>query len=269
VVWSPREARSWPSFSARLPYALRSLDRLHVGYRMPDVEGLAGNRLTLNKSVTVSLSTALPEGIIRYTIDGTTPTATSAIYSVPIVVPVDARGVRISAKTFASDGRASATRTATYAQTTLAAPVAVDAPLPGLSYEYYERATRTVSALDTAPVIRSGVVTSVARRGDERAENYGLRLTGYVRAPSDGMYEFALMSDDGSTLSVAGKLVADNDGYHGAEEKTGMIALSRGLHPFAIRYVQATGGATLSLRVRREGGAWQLVPADWLFHARR
>ena len=35
VAWSPREARDWDSFSARLPAALRYLDRLGVRYRRP------------------------------------------------------------------------------------------------------------------------------------------------------------------------------------------------------------------------------------------
>ena len=127
---------------------------------------------------------------------------------------------------------------------------------------------RLVATLDTARVVRTGTVTEIARRGDERPERYGIRFSGYLRVPADGLYEFALVSDDGSNLSIAGKLVVDNDNYHGAEEKTGMIALSRGLHPFLLRYAQATGGFALGLRMRREGGTWQPVPADWLFHAR-
>jgi hexosaminidase len=35
IAWSPREARDWGSFSARLPAALAFLDRLGVGYRRP------------------------------------------------------------------------------------------------------------------------------------------------------------------------------------------------------------------------------------------
>ena len=35
IAWSPREARDWGSFSARLPAALRLLDRLQVRYRRP------------------------------------------------------------------------------------------------------------------------------------------------------------------------------------------------------------------------------------------
>jgi hexosaminidase len=35
IAWSPREARDWGSFSARLPAALAFLDRLGVAYRKP------------------------------------------------------------------------------------------------------------------------------------------------------------------------------------------------------------------------------------------
>jgi hexosaminidase len=111
------------------------------------------------------------------------------------------------------------------------------------------------------------VVTAIERRGDERPERYGIRFTGFIQVPADGLYEFSLVSDDGSNLSVAGKLVVDNDGFHGAEEKTGMIALARGAHPFILRYSQATGGLALSLRVRREGETWQSVPVEWLKHS--
>jgi hexosaminidase len=144
-------------------------------------------------------------------------------------------------------------------------PASLDA---GLKYEYYELTARSVAALDTARVVGSGVVSTVERRGDERPERYGIRFSGFVRIPADAVYEFSLISDDGSNLSVAGTLVVDNDGYHGADEKTGMIALARGLHPLVLRYAQATGGAALSLRVRREGEAWRPIPVDWLWHSR-
>jgi hexosaminidase len=132
-------------------------------------------------------------------------------------------------------------------------------------YEYFEIAARNVAMLDTAHVVRTGVVNALERRGDERAERYGIRFTGYLRIPRAGLYEFSLTSDDGSTLSVADKLVVDNDGAHGVEEKTGMIALERGFHPFVLRYMQGGGGATLTVKVRREGEDWVPVPASWLY----
>lgn len=270
VVWSPREARSWASFLARLPHALRSLDRLGVGYRLLDVQGLAGDRLTLEDAVTIELSTAIPDGVIRYTIDGSEPTSTSTLYREPLTIPVDENGVRVSARAFAADGRATAARSATFTRTTLLPAVTVDPArlAPGLRYEYYEVTAERVATLDSARVVRTGIVAAVERRGDERAEHFGIRFTGYLRVPADGLYEFSLTSDDGSTLEVARRVVVDNDGYHGPDERTDMIALSAGWHPFALRYAQAGGGATLRLRMRRAGEDWQPVPAAWLYHVR-
>ena len=176
----------------------------------------------------------------------------------------------VRARAFASDGRATAVRSATFTRTTLSGAANVDPRSldAGAKYEYLEVSARGVATLDTARVVRSGVVSKLERRGDERAERYGIRYTGFMRVPEDAVYEFSLISDDGSNLSVAEKLVVDNDGYHGAEEKTGMIALARGLHPFVLRYAQATGGAALALRVRREGEGWRPVPPEWLYHTR-
>ena len=267
VTWSPRESRSWQSFTARLPHALRSLDRMRVNYRLPDVVGLAGDRLTLEDEITVRLSTAVPDGVIRYTTDGSDPTPSSTLYRAPVTISLSENPVRVTARAFATDGRPSAPRAATFTRTTLIPPTAIDAATlsPGVLYEYYELTPRTVAVLDTAQTVRTGVVTELKRRGDERQERYGIRFTGYLRVPDDDVYEFSLISDDGSTLTIGGRIVVDNDGMHGAQERTGMIALRRGLHPMVLRYAEAGGGAALTVRMRREGEEWHAVPATWLF----
>ena len=76
----------------------------------------------------------------------------------------------------------------------------------------------------------------------------GLVITGYFNAPSDGVYTFALLSDDGSTLKVDGAMVVDNDGPHSPQEVTGQRALAKGMHPIEVRYFDSNGG-TLKLEV--------------------
>ena len=49
---------------------------------------------------------------------------------------------------------------------------------------------------------------------EEVKGNIGLVLTGYLEVPADGIYTFALLSDDGSTLMLDGELLGDNDGAH-------------------------------------------------------
>jgi hexosaminidase len=267
VTWSTREARDWESFQARLPAALRSLGRLGVAYRIPHVEGLEGDRLTLNNNVSITLRTAMPDAEIRFTTDGTDPTLDSPRYEKPFRVAVASVGTKVTARAFTPDGRSSAPRAATFTQTSYRPADRLMVVETGLRYLYYEASVRSTRAIDTIPPTREAMVPAVARRGDERAERYALKLTGYLRVPDDALYEFALTSDDGSRLDIGDRIVVDNDGFHGDEERTGMIALRAGLHPISVRYFQATGGASLSLRYRRGDEVWASVPDGWFVQA--
>ena len=263
VTWSTQDARDWNSFVARMPRALRTLGMLGVNYRVPHVEGLEGDRLTLEDKVQVRLYSLMPGGEIRYTTDGSDPTLASTKYTVPFEIPVGDPGTKVTARVFTSDGKSSAPRAATFTRTTYRPADRLNVIQPGIRYQYYETRVRSVRAIDTIPATSEAVIVGVRRRGTERAEQYAIRLTGYLRVPSDALYEFALSSDDGSSLDIGGRIIVDNDGFHGDEERTGMIALRAGLHPFTVRYFQATGGASLSLRYRRGVGAWAVVPDSW------
>jgi len=120
-----------------------------------------------------------------------------------------------------------------------------------------------------APTSRD-VVAEVGLRGTERAEHFGVGLRGFLRVPADAVYEFALLSDDGSVLRIGGEAVIDHDGPHGARTATGAVALAAGYHRFELLYFQGEGDRTLELRVRTGlGASWRLVPPDWLYRDRR
>ncbi len=272
VVWSPAEARDWERFSRRLPAALRALDRLGVNYRVPHVEGLEGDRVFLSDTAVVELGTALPgAGTIRCTTDGTAPTAASPICAGPLTIPLTDSGVTISARHFLADGRASPARSARWRRTTLRAAEQVPAASlrPGVMLAYHPRAFPSARAVTASGAATTQVVDSVARSGAERAETYGLSFEGLLRVPADGIYEFMLTSDDGSVLMIGDEVVVDNDGFHSETAKTGMIALATGVHPLTVRYVQGSGGASLVVQVRREGGAWERLAGGWLAHRAR
>ena len=263
LTWSSPEARDWDSFVARLPGAMRSLGRLGVAYRLPHVEGLESDRLTLDDHVTVRLRTMMPDAEIRYTTDGTDPTTSSAKYERPVRFNVSGQGTRVTARAFTKDGRASAPRAATFTLTSYRPADRLVVVQSGLRYLYYETTVRSTSAIDTIPPTREAIVPGVSRRGDERAERYAIKLSGYLLVPDDALYEFALSSDDGSSMDIGDRTVVNNDGFHGDEQRTGMIALRKGLHPVVVRYFQGSGGASLSLRYRRGEGSWSLVPDGW------
>ena len=267
LTWSSKEARDWQSFVARLPDAFRALDKLNVNYRIPHVDGLDGDRLTLENSTEIRLTTTMPDAEIRYTIDGGDPTSTSPKYERPFRVAVTTQGTKVTARTFTKSGRSSAPRAATFTQTTYRPADRLIVVQQGLRYLYYEVNVRSTGAIDTIPPTREALVPRVGRRGDERPERYAIRLTGYLRVPDDDLYEFALTSDDGSSMDIGDRMVINNDGFHGDEERTGMIALRAGLHPVTVRYFQGTGGASLSLKYRRGKSAWAPVPDGWFVQA--
>lgn len=270
VTWSPKASRNWNSFTTRLPFALRSLDRLGVNYRLPGVEGLDAETLTLGDQVTIRLRSPLPDAEIRYTIDGSDVQPASAVYRGPVTLPVPPEGLRVRARAFASTGRVSAPLEGVIRRTTYrdAERLSSSDVVPGLTYSYFEATMRSVRAIDTLRPVREGVVSAVTLRGDERPERYAIRFSGHVRVPADGIYTFALTSDDGSALSIGDRIVVDHDGPHGADEKSGMIALRAGHHPFVVKFFQDGGGVALGLRVRVGDGPWLAVPPDWLAHRR-
>ena len=270
VVWSGKEQRNWQSFVARLPFALKALDQLGVAYRVPHVEGLESDRLTLENRARIDLRAAMPGARIRYTTNGSDPDSTSPLFVRPLSVTIPDGGLRVTARAFLANGRSSPARAATFTRTTYrrGEDVAATTLSAGLHYSYYEDTLRSAGAIDALRPAREGVTADVGRRGDERAEYYAVRLTGYLRVTRTAMYEFALESDDGSTLSIGDRIVVDNDGFHGTEERIGMVALRAGHHPITVRFFQGGGGAALGLRYRMGNEAWRPVPASWLLHPR-
>jgi hexosaminidase len=102
--------------------------------------------------------------------------------------------------------------------------------------------------------------------GQQPGERVRVRFSGFLPVPADDLYRFSLTSDDGSILRIAGQLVVDNDGLHGAIEKQGAIALQAGLHPIEVSWFNATGGAELDLRWARPGQNFVEVPAAAYCH---
>jgi hexosaminidase len=269
VVWSPRESRDWADFARRLPAELAALDRLGVNYRVPHVEGLETDRLTLADRITVTLRTIRPDAAIRYTTDGTMPDSASPRYTDPMALRVSSEGVTVTARAFLPNGRVSPARAATFRRTTLR-PADTDTAglVPGLAFAYHELPARVsrVAALDSTPAPRRGTATRIALRGDEREEWYGYVFTGFVRVLRSGVYTFTLTSDDGSTLTIGDQVVVDHDGYHGTVDRTGQVALAAGWHPVTIRYFQATGGRALRVAVAGDGEPPGELPPAWLAH---
>ncbi len=266
VTWSPASVRDWASFVARLPGALAALDRMGVNYRPPNVIGLERDRLTLADTAIVTLTSPLPDGVIRYTLDGCAPTAESTVYGSPLVLTVDSSGTVVTAAVFLPGGKSSPPRQARVSRTTLrpAGRMPSRGLRPGLRVAYYPAAFSGARAVPAGAPARVATADAVALPGFQRPETYGLMFTGYLRVPRAGLYTLALSSDDGSVLEIGGKVVVDNDGWHSEAERTGMVALAAGIHPITVRFVQGSGGSALSATIAFENEPPVPLAGRWL-----
>ena len=80
-----------------------------------------------------------------------------------------------------------------------------------------------------------------------QVENFAIRYEGKFAVPSDGKYDFKLVSDDGAVLYVDGAKVVDNDGLHTSKAATGQASLKAGDHDLKLEYFQAKGQVALQL----------------------
>jgi mono/diheme cytochrome c family protein len=81
-----------------------------------------------------------------------------------------------------------------------------------------------------------------------RPDNFGFVFTGTLIVPEDGEYTFIMDSDDGSRLSIDGKMVIDHDGIHGeGRPKRTVLRLTQGRVPLRLDYFQGLFGKGLQL----------------------
>lgn len=94
-----------------------------------------------------------------------------------------------------------------------------------------------------------------------QADNYSVRITGYVRSNSAGSYTFYNTADDGHRMWVNGTLLVDYWGDQGPTERSGTIALAANTwYPIVIEHYEATGGQRLVLQWAGPGISKQKIP---------
>jgi hypothetical protein len=98
--------------------------------------------------------------------------------------------------------------------------------------------------------VQSRTWLRIGTRRDSRTKTGRSR---FIEVPADGLYRFFVDSDDGSIMKLHGTVVVDNDGPHSATEKSGAIALEKGLHPVEIRMLEAAGQDLLRVSWRGPG----------------
>lgn len=112
----------------------------------------------------------------------------------------------------------------------------------GLAYKYYEGSWNQLPNFDELEPKAFGGTEKIDIGMRKRDDQFALRFEGALSIDTEGEYTFWLKSDDGSRLTIDGKVVVDNDGIHGAQEKNGKLALAKGSHLITVDFFEQAGG---------------------------
>jgi len=99
-AWTPRGNQSWDGFVDRLPATLDRMTDLGLSYDTVPFEPQASFSAPADGRIVTQLDTGLAIGQVRYTLDGTEPTAASHPYRDPLDVRA---GAELRARTFLND----------------------------------------------------------------------------------------------------------------------------------------------------------------------
>lgn len=234
-------------------------------YASPVIEPAAsGNSpaggLFVGKSALMTIRNANSLGEIRYTLDGSTPTLTSARYTKPVKLT---QSTVVRATLFV-DGQAASVTSSGYFRV-----LKTDtAKARGVSYNVYLLPERSVRLPDFSQLkpTSSGITHEVSLDGLElpRNDNVGVVFEGYLEIAKAGEYSFSLASDDGSKLYINGTAVVDNDGDHGVISASGSVMLQPGKHILRVEYFNGGGGAWLGAYFEGPGILRQFIDPNML-----
>jgi alpha-L-fucosidase len=219
-------------------------------------------------SLPVEIKSDNPRATVRYTLDGSEPTARSKEYAGPVTINETCTLKAIAVYEGRQSFKPAVAKFEKYDRLDLwPATVFVREPDPGLRYSYFEQGWQTLDQMKDAKPTATGVSTTgldLTRRA--RNEHFAFAWEGVVSVPQGGIYTFKLASDDGSRLFIDDKLVVNNDGLHGMESRQGIAPLAAGYHRVRVEYFNATGGLGLRLDWQGPGVAPGAVPPSALRH---
>jgi len=144
-------------------------------------------------------------------------------------------------------------------------PVAVANPQPGIAFQAYTGGWDALPDVTGLTPAGEGVATHVHLDAWPDGGGFALRFSGFFLAPNDGIYTFAIGSNDGSRLTIGAKVV-DNDGLHSLRERSAQVALRKGYHPIVVEYFQAGGAKELYLRYDGPGISNRPIPPSAFYH---
>ncbi len=122
-----------------------------------------------------------------------------------------------------------------------------------IRYAYYEGRWNTLPPLDELGPVEVGGTERIEVEVARRRDFFALRFEGQIRIEQPGIYRFRLRSDDGSRLTLDGRVLIDNDGIHALQESRTQVRLEPGTYPLRIDYFEHAGEESVQCEVEGPG----------------
>ena len=215
----------------------------------PRIDPVSSRSLQI-EPVTINMQVDDADAAIHYTLDGSEPSAESMRYEESFQIHESATIRAIAVR----EGHASMPSRSDYR-------VLPAGHTPNVSYVYYEGEWDLLPDFEKLEPLHAGSVHEIdISQVEDRRENYfGIRFTSSINVRESGSHTFYSRSDDGTKLYINGALIVDNDGNHGAIERSGQVELEPGIAEIVVEYFEYEGGEHLEVSVRRPGQDRELL----------
>jgi alpha-mannosidase len=214
-------------------------------------------------SLEVAVTTPTPGTVVRYTIDGSAPTASSPVVGGPITLT---RSATIRARAFTPGFNDTFVAEATFTKVSPHEAATSANVSPGLRCQYVEGRWRELPDVDALPPMKEGIVSAVAPPPFARQEYFAVALSGYLSVPADGVYVLSLRSEDTASLEIDGGRLIDPADTNGGGDDRREVALAAGLHPITVRYLHRRLAPKVELWIEGPGFAMRPVRPEELKH---
>ena len=225
---------------------------------------LTGNPRFFDGSFTAELLCRTPGARIHYTLDGSEPTEASARYEGPFPILKDCI---LKARAFKPGCAPSPLLQSRVFPIDYIPAVSAGGLQAGCRYTYHRGMFLRTAQVLASPVADSGTLPAPSIQGAPDEDHFGFIFEGYLDVPEEGLWEFAVTSDDGAVLEIDGHLAVNGDGSHANYTATGHIALRKGLHAFRLLYLEDYEGQNLQWAWKRPSSdRFDSIPETAIFH---
>ncbi len=201
---------------------------------------------------------------VHYTLDGSEPTVSSAIYTKPFTLD---KSATVKAAAFMTDVLPGVTSSKQATRYEWMNAVNVSSPTAGIAYQYFEPAGKlNLESIGSSKVVKTGITSEISDKVKLRVEKFALSFDGFIKINKAGLYNFSTFSDDGSKLFIDDIEIVNNDGEHAAMELAGKAALKKGYHTIKVIYFRNGDINELKVNWHMEGRINETIPASVLFH---